>query len=368
MNEIKPTYETQDALENKPIIIIQASFFSSFFSNPENFVDLYKFCSNKDLDPATIEYLKLDSPLLTRHMANDVAFITADDRLIILVEHSSSNNPNMPQRFLLYYAEYIRIWLSKNDIELSGTKKVKIPTPEFYVAYTGLKKFNEKNLTFEPNEYIKIKADFLDMKYEKLQNKDVNNAVAGYTFFIETYYNEIFKGKSREEAFITAQKETKKRGYLSDIIDKEEFMLAYKPIIDIEADMMQGGLEAGIEIGMGRGMGIGMEKGMEKGIGIGRKEGIGIGAIRMLFELTKPNLDDLKNVARKYNLSDKQLASIISALEDSFKKDKGPNYKLPSEISRFCIAQRNEMMKEKSQKPSPSIEKSPVKKRGDDGR
>ena len=108
----------------------------------------------------------------------------------------------------------------------------------------------------------------------------------------------------------------------------------------------------------------GIEKGIEKGIGIGKAEG----AIDILLRLPKPSLDTLKSIAREYNLSDKQLATTISALEDSYKKGKAPNYKLPSEISRFCIAQRNEMMKEKSQKKSLQAEKPTTKKRGDDGR
>ena len=40
-------------------------------------------------------------------LKSDVAFMTQDDRFIILIEHQSTENPNMALRMLMYDSELL---------------------------------------------------------------------------------------------------------------------------------------------------------------------------------------------------------------------------------------------------------------------
>jgi len=52
-----------------------------------------------------IQPFDLDSSIAVRVRRNDVSFITKDNRLIVLIGHQSSINPNMAFRLFLYFIE-----------------------------------------------------------------------------------------------------------------------------------------------------------------------------------------------------------------------------------------------------------------------
>jgi hypothetical protein len=69
---------------------------------------------------------------------NDVSF-TIGGKLIILIEHQSSINENMPLRALLYIARVYEKIIDNRAIYRSNL--FTIPTPEFYVLYNGAKDY-----------------------------------------------------------------------------------------------------------------------------------------------------------------------------------------------------------------------------------
>ena len=87
------------------------------------------------LNEGEIERFDLDSEYINRPIYNDVSYLTGDNRLIILIEHQSAPNPNMPARMMLYYAELVRQWLTAKGKDLNSNAKVDLPQPEYYVAY-----------------------------------------------------------------------------------------------------------------------------------------------------------------------------------------------------------------------------------------
>ncbi|MBO5825507.1 MAG: Rpn family recombination-promoting nuclease/putative transposase, partial [Treponema sp.] len=65
--------------------------------------------------------------------------ILVDDRLIVLVEHQSTINENMPLRLLEYVSRiYEQLVPSEDRYE---KKMIKIPYPEFYVFYNGTEEY-----------------------------------------------------------------------------------------------------------------------------------------------------------------------------------------------------------------------------------
>ena len=64
----------------------------------------------------------------------DIAMLI-DGKIVILIEHQSTINQNMPFRFLEYIARIYEKITTKD--EKFGRKLVKLPIPEFYVFYNG---------------------------------------------------------------------------------------------------------------------------------------------------------------------------------------------------------------------------------------
>ena len=147
--------------------------FRKLFSQSENFLDLYKECSGRQLNVRDVKPFDLAKDdrlfgiLRGSGLVNDVSYITTDNRLIVLTEHQCTPNKNMPERELLYYAALLRRWLADREIELSGTVSVDIPMPEFYLAYNGKETYKEETLS-TGNEFLSVKVKLVDIHFEKL--------------------------------------------------------------------------------------------------------------------------------------------------------------------------------------------------------
>ena len=68
-------------------------------------------------------------------MRNDISFIV--DTEMNLFEEQSSYNPNMPLRGYIYFGILYQNYLAVNDMNLTSSSRVMIPTPKFYVFYHG---------------------------------------------------------------------------------------------------------------------------------------------------------------------------------------------------------------------------------------
>jgi hypothetical protein len=68
-------------------------------------------------------------------MKNDCSFIIGN--YLNLYEHQSTFCPNMPIRGLFYIAEIYQAYIAVMDLNLYGTKQIKLPTPKYVVFYNG---------------------------------------------------------------------------------------------------------------------------------------------------------------------------------------------------------------------------------------
>ena len=118
----------------KTNIKFKNSVFSYLFSNPDILRELYcalKGVSLPDDVPVVINTLE---DVLFMDRINDISF-EIGGKLVVLIEHQSTVNPNIALRLLMYIARiYEKIIMNTN---LYSTKKIFIPRPEFYVLYNG---------------------------------------------------------------------------------------------------------------------------------------------------------------------------------------------------------------------------------------
>ena len=117
------------------------SVFSFLFSDPDTLRELYCALEGVTLPqdvPVTINTLH---DVLYMDMINDVSF-EIGGKLVILIEHQSTINPNMALRLLMYIARvYEKIIGDKN---IYTTRPVPLPQPEFFVLYNGAADYPEE--------------------------------------------------------------------------------------------------------------------------------------------------------------------------------------------------------------------------------
>ena len=110
------------------------SVFSALFSTPEVLRELYSAIACVDIPSDAVIYINTLSDALYMRQINDVSF-TINNKLVVLIEHQSTINENVPIRLLMYIG---RVYEKIVDREKLYQKKVeKIPTPEFIVLFNG---------------------------------------------------------------------------------------------------------------------------------------------------------------------------------------------------------------------------------------
>jgi len=120
----------------------KSSVFSSLFSDPDVLRELYcalQGVTIPDDVPVTINTLQ---DVLYLDRVNDISFAIGD-KLVILIEHQSTINPNMCLRLLMYITRVYEKIL-EGDRKIYGTKRIPIPRPEFFVLYNGTAEYPDE--------------------------------------------------------------------------------------------------------------------------------------------------------------------------------------------------------------------------------
>jgi hypothetical protein len=119
------------------------SVFSFLFSNPDTLRELYGAITGVPLPPDIPVTINTLEGVLYRTLRNDISF-EVGGKLVVLIEHQSSINPNMAIRLLMYMGRvYEKLTAGRN---IYGSKKLKIPQPEFIVLYNGKAPYPEEGV------------------------------------------------------------------------------------------------------------------------------------------------------------------------------------------------------------------------------
>jgi hypothetical protein len=206
------------------------SLFSLLFSDPESLRELYSAIEGVPLDPSAVITVNTLSNVLYMEQYNDISF-TINNKLVILIEHQSTINPNMPLRLLLYIARiYEKIVERKN---LYRERLLAIPRPEFIVLYNGPKPYPDQKIlklseAFETAEGVKggtpPELDLIVKVYNI--NRGHNEGIAqksgklkGYSIFVEKV-RENRREMPLEEAMKGAIEYCVERGILKRVLEE----------------------------------------------------------------------------------------------------------------------------------------------------
>ena len=95
------------------------------------------------------------------NLKNDISFML-DTLVMMLIEHQTTINPNMPVRLLNYVAELFKIYLEPEKRKMYSSSLIELPAPEFYVFYDGDDTSFEKHV-LKLSDAFKAPSDKLEL-------------------------------------------------------------------------------------------------------------------------------------------------------------------------------------------------------------
>ena len=160
---------------------IKSGVFADLFGDDEkdgkkNFLSLYNAIhdTNLTLDETQIEQKKIPQAII-KTFYNDVSMLI-NGKLIVLIEHQSTPNKNMPLRCLEYYV-HLLYGIIPAKVRYKEAL-YKIPTPEFYVFYNGEKEV-EKECIMKLSDAFQEKQEDpvceVKVKFTNIRGKEGEN-------------------------------------------------------------------------------------------------------------------------------------------------------------------------------------------------
>ena len=214
--------------------------FSTDEKAKERFLSLYNALHQTQLPlHCPVEPLKLDNTMY-RGLINDVSCLI-DNKIIVLAEHQSTINENMPLRCLEYIA---RLYEHVQDPVARYYRTLqKIPTPEFYVFYNGTENY-PVNKTLKLSDAFITKPEHvpLELTVEVLNiNKDKENQILKsckildeYSLFVEEV--RIQKYLDPENGFTNAVKICIQKGILKEYLQRKSREVINMLILEYDYD------------------------------------------------------------------------------------------------------------------------------------
>ena len=269
------------------------SLFVDYFSKDrdwkQHFLSLYNALHGTNLQVADTQLERVNlEQVLYKSYYNDIA-VLVDGQFILMIEHQSTINPNMPLRLLEYVA---RIYGNIVDSKAKFSRHlVPLAKPEFYVFYTG-------NQELPPESYLHLSDSFpnqgqnadltLELKVKVCTIKsETPSPVVHSCHDLEQYvqFLELMgeaKAAGHRHPLKWAIQEAVRRNILRDYLERKggEVLSILMTEYDYATDMAvlkeeayEDGFFVGREEGREEGISIGLERGLERGRATGREEG-----------------------------------------------------------------------------------------------
>ena len=247
------------------------SVFTLLFSKKENLLELYNAIENTNYGSETEIKITTLRNVLFKGQQNDISFVLGG-KLVILIEHQSTINNNMPLRLLIYMAKVYERIVERNTLYIKGM--VSIPKPEFIVLYNGVEDTPEQQ-ELRLSDMFKDLGDDEAPKLELVArvyniSKGHNEELAKRSVLLEGYgifvylVREYMKSMSRDSAIAKAMEDCIRRNVLKDFLE-EHSSEVYNMLKDLTYD------EA-LAVSHNEGIAIGETRGRQEGIAVGMEK------------------------------------------------------------------------------------------------
>ena len=236
----------------------------------ENFLSLYNALHNTNLHlSCPVENIRLDN-VMYMNIVNDVSCLI-DNKIIVLAEHQSTINENMPLRFLQYIARLYEKLQTPADRYLR--KLSKIPTPEFYVFYNGLDDYPE-TITLKLSDAFITKPEQIPLELI-VQVLNINKGKGGkilkacktldeYSLFVEQVRTQT--QLDPKNGFTNAVKICIEKGILKEYLQRKAKEVINMLVAEYDYD-------TDIAVQRKESLMIGIQQGIQQGKSLGLAEG-----------------------------------------------------------------------------------------------
>ena len=316
--QAQPQVQTQEQ-EQEVKRTYKDSVFVTIFHEKAKLIELYNalFDTNYD-ESAPIDIVTIKD-VLFRTLKNDVAFVLGG-RFVVLVEHQSSINENMPLRDLMYISTVLKRMI--DTTRLYREKRLMIPRPSFVVLYNGTKDFPAyRELRLSDSflgEKEKDEEDALQLIVKVYNiNTEKNSEILGrcetlrqYSRFVEIMRSYKEDSELTNDVIVEVLDKCKKEGILTEFLDKygtEIVEMLFKELTreeDLEISRLDG-----YEEGFNSGERAGFSKGERAGFSKGERAGAEQKQCEIAKSLRESGIP-IDVIAKNTGLSEKEIAEL----------------------------------------------------------
>lgn len=202
------------------------SVFSLYFGDKERLIEVVNAIEGTNYPKDTQVEINTIEDALYKDRKNDISFVI-HGVLVVLLEHQSTLNENMPLRILVYIARvYEQIAKLYN---IYGSALVKIPTPRFIVLYNGEDscadyrqlRLSDAFAKQEESPALELKVDMYNINYGRSEIIKKSRSLEEYSTFIHYVRQEQKEnGKSLEDAISAAIDRAIRENIMREFLEK----------------------------------------------------------------------------------------------------------------------------------------------------
>ena len=243
------------------------SLFRDIFNHANRLPDIYEALIGGKAAPEDIVLATINETLFTG-IHNDVSFIVRN-QYVLLTEHQSTINKNMPLRLLMYLAEIYRRYVDQDAIYKRNL--IPLPAPKFYVFYNGEMEMPDRWELRLSDAFDGRKGD-MDLTVGVLNINDAPHrplldkchALKSYSVFVAKVREHVKNGSTLEAAVGEAVRYCIANDYLEEyfrqkqqeeVFDMLNFAWDQERALEVRAEEAR---EDGIKEGLSRGLSQGV--------------------------------------------------------------------------------------------------------------
>ena len=259
--------------------------FRMIFSEPEHALELYNALRGTDHDdPGELSVVTLEDAIWLT-MKNDVAVLVRDE--LLLFEHQSTPNPNMPLRGLLYFAREYEGLVASSGGDIFGSAKIGLAAPSYYVFYNGTDE--------RPDDYEMRLSDAFSKPspgYEwtaRVRNVNAGRSpdllgasewLRGYAEIVGAIRRRAAEGMPLDDAVGSAVDECIERGIMAEYLKKHRAEVFSVLLTEYDEELhRKNEADYWLEKGREEGLEKGREEGRERLVAKLREQGVDESAI-----------------------------------------------------------------------------------------
>lgn len=195
--------------------------FTHLFQEPKYIVELYKALHPEDTEISedSIEIVTLEN-VLADGIHNDLGFLV-NNRLIVLAEAQSTWSENIIIRGLMYIVQTYQDYISEEELNVYGTRKVKLPKPELYVIYTGDKVIDKEVIRLS-EEFFDGDASTIEVSVKVICNSTDGDIINQYIQFSKLYTEQLKVYKDPRKAIVETIRICKDKNILKEYLESRE--------------------------------------------------------------------------------------------------------------------------------------------------